>query len=104
MLNWKRQRPSKVHLHLKEQLEKLLTQPKDADIIRHMGGDDEMGSIFVNPINLMPKSHYVKLVIYARHVNSVADLKNFSWPSEPAQMIMLRFNGKVYSLSDLSSA
>ena len=29
----KRQRPSKVHLHLKEKLEKLLTQLKDTDII-----------------------------------------------------------------------
>ena len=39
----KRQRPSKVSLHLKEKLEKLLTQLKDADIIREMGADDEMG-------------------------------------------------------------
>ena len=45
----KRQRPSKVHLHLKEKLEKLLTQLKDADIIPEMGDDDEMGSLFVNP-------------------------------------------------------
>ena len=50
----KRQRPSKVPLHLKEKLEKLLTQIKDADIIREMGDDDEMGSLFVNPIIVMP--------------------------------------------------
>ena len=43
----KRQRPSKVPLHLKEKLEQLLTQLKDADIIREMGDDDEMGSLFV---------------------------------------------------------
>ena len=48
----KRQRPSKVFLHLKEKLEKLLTQLKGADIIRKMGDDDEMGSLFVGPINL----------------------------------------------------
>ena len=51
----KRQRPNKVPLHLKEKMEKLLTQLKDADIIREMGDDDEMGSLFVNPIILMPK-------------------------------------------------
>ena len=39
----KRQRPSEVPLHLKEKLEKLLTQLKDADIIRKMSDDDEMG-------------------------------------------------------------
>ena len=100
----KRQRPSKVPLHLKEKLEKLLTQLKDADIIREMGDDDEMRSLFVNPIILMPKNDYVKLVIDARNLNSVADLTNFFWPLEPVQMIMTRVNGKVFSVSDLSCA
>ena len=72
----KRQRPSKVPLHLKEKLEKLLTQLKDADIIREMGDDDEMGSLFVNPIILEPKNDYVKLVIVARYLNLVTDLTN----------------------------
>ena len=84
----KRQRPSKVPLHLKEKLEKLLTQLKDADNIREMGDDDEMGSLFVNPIILMPKSDYVKLVTDARFLNSVTDLTNYLWPLEPVQMIM----------------
>ena len=100
----KRQRPSKVPLHLKEKLEKLLTQLKYADIIREKGDDDEMGSLFVNPIILMPKSDYVKLVIDARFVNSVTDLTNYSWPLEPVQMIMTRVNGKLFSVSDLSCA
>ena len=51
----KRQRASKVPLHLKDNIERLLTQLKDADIIREMSNDDEMGSLFVNPITLMPK-------------------------------------------------
>ena len=59
----KRQRSSKVPLHLKEKLEKLLTQLKDADIFREMGDDDEMGSLFVNPIILMPQNKHVKLII-----------------------------------------
>ena len=58
----KRQRPSKVLLPLKENVEKLLTQLKNADIIQEMGDDDEIGSLFVNPIILMPKSDYVILV------------------------------------------
>ena len=71
----KRQRPSKVPLHLKEKLEKRLTLLKDADIIREMGDDEEMRSLFVNPIILMPKNDYVKLVIDARCLNSVTDLQ-----------------------------
>ena len=100
----KRERPSKVPLHLKKKLEKLLKQLKDADIIREVRDDDEMGSLFVNPIILMPQNDYVKLVIDARYLNSVTGLTNYSCPLEPVQMIMTRVNGKVFSVNDLSCA
>ena len=88
------QRPSKCPLHLKDKLEKLLGQLQDSGIIREMGDDDELGSLFVNPIILLPKADYVKLVIDARYLNSITDLPNYSWPLEPVQMIMTRINGK----------
>ena len=69
-----------------------------------MGDDDEMGSIFVNPIILMPRNDYVKLVIDARYLNSVTDLTNYSWHLEPLQMIMTRVNGRAFSVSDPSCA
>ena len=100
----KRQRANEVPLHLKDKLEKLLTQLKVADIIREMGDDDDMGSLFVNSIVLMPKNDFFKLVIDARYVNSVTDLTNYSWPLEPVQMSMTRVNGKFFSVSDLSCA
>ena len=100
----KRQRASKVPLHLKDKLEMLLTQLKDADIIREMGDDDEMGSLFVNPIILMPKNDYFKLVMDARYLNSVTGPTNYSWPLEPVQMIMTRVNRKFFPVSDLSCA
>ena len=100
----KRHRPSNVPLPLKEKMGKFLTQLKDADIIREMGDDDEMGSLFVNPIILMPKSDYVKLVIDARFPNSVTDLTNYSWPLEPVQLIKTPVNGKFFSVSGLPCA
>ena len=100
----KRKQANKVPLHLRDKLEKLLTQFEDAEIIREMGDDDEMGALFVNPIFLMPKNDYVKLVIDARYVNSVTDLTNYSWPLGPVQMIMMRVNGKFFSVSGLSCA
>ena len=100
----KQQQLSKVPLHLKKKLEKLLTQLKDANIIREMGDDGDIVSLFVNPIILMPKKDYMKLVIEARYLNSVTDLTNNSWALEPVQMVMTRVNGKVHSLSDLSCA
>ena len=100
----KRRQPGKVPLHLKETLEKLLAQIKDADIIREMGDDDKMGSLFVNPVILMPKNDYVKLVIDARNPNSLTDPTNYFWPLEPVHMIMIRVNGQVFSVSDHSCA
>ena len=79
ILELKRQRPSKLPIHLEKKLEKkLINQLKDADIFREMGEDDEMGSVFVNPIILMPKNDYVKLLIDARFLNSLTDLTNHS--------------------------
>ena len=53
----KRQQAIKVPLHLKDKLEKLLTQPKDVDILQDMGDDDEMEPLFINPIILMPNNN-----------------------------------------------
>ena len=97
----RQQRPSKVPSHLNETGKTPYTT-KNADIIREMGDDDEMGSLFVNQIMLLPKNGYVKLVIDARYLNSVTDLTNYSWPLETVQMIMTRVNGKIFSLSDPS--
>ena len=51
----KRQPTSKGPIHLKDKLGKPLTQLKDADINLEMGDDDEMGSLIVNSIILMPR-------------------------------------------------
>ena len=100
----KRQRTSKVALHLKEKREKLLTQLKNAGIIRETSDDDEMGSPFVNPIILRRKNDYVKLVTDARYLNSVRDFSKLSRPMEPGQMIMTKVNCKFFSVSDLCCA
>ena len=59
IVDLKRQRAGKLPLQLKDKLEKLVTQLKDADIIGETGDDDEMGPFFVNSIILMPKTTMV---------------------------------------------
>ena len=100
----RKQRPSKCPFHLKEKLEKLLRQLQDSGIIQEKGDDDELGSLFVNPIILLRKPDYVKLIINARYLNLITDLTNYSWPLEPVQMMMTRLNGKYFTPSDLSCA
>ena len=85
-------------------LESLLTQQENADVIREIGDDDELGSLFVNSNILMPKKDQVKIVFDARHINSVTDLTKHSSPLEPVKMIMTRVNGKFFSKSDFSCA
>ena len=72
--------------------------------MREMAEDDELGSLFANPIIPMLKNDHVKLVMDASYLNSVTDLTNYSWPLEPVQMILTRVNGKVFSVSNLSCA
>ena len=62
-----------------------------------------MGSLFNNPIILLPKGDTVKLVIDARYLNSMTDLSNYSWPLEPVQLLLSRLDGVYYTTSDLAS-
>ena len=100
----KKQPPSKCPLHLKDTPEKLLGQLQDSGIIREMGDDDELGSLFVNPIILLPKANYVQLLIIDRYLNSIINLTNYSWQLEPVQMIMGRISGKYFTASYLLCA
>ena len=88
----------KDSFHSKGNLASLVRQLKDAAVFSEMGDDVEMGSIFVNPNNLMPKKDYVKLVIDARYLNFVTDLTNYIWPVESMKMNMTRLKGKFFSV------
>ena len=51
----RKQRPSKVPLHYRDRLEVLLNELQRAGTIREMGSVVEMGSLFTNPIIILPK-------------------------------------------------
>ena len=69
-----------------------------------MGDEDELGSLFANPIILLPEAENVKLVIDARYLNSITNITNCSWPPEPVQMNLIRINGNYFKTSDFSCA
>ena len=100
----RKQRPSRVPLHYRDRLEILLNELQRARIIRETGSDVETGSLFTNPIIILPKGETVKLVIDAQYLNSITDLSNYSWPLEPVQMLLTRLDGVYYTTSDLASA
>ena len=63
-----------------------------------------MNSWFVNPVIILPKKDYVKLVIDARYLNSITDTSNSIWPLEPINVLMTRIAGTIFTSSDLPSA
>ena len=98
-----KQRASRVLLHYQSKLEALLEELQRADIIREMGDDIDMGSMFINPIIILPKGDTIKLVIDARLLNSITDLSSYSWPLELLNLLLTRINGKYFATSDLLS-
>ena len=101
---FKKQRPSKIPIHLRIKLEKLMDELIQAGIIREFIENNDMNSWFVNPVIILPKKDYVKLVIDARYLNSITDTSNSSWPLEPLNVLMTRITGTIFTSSDLSSA
>ena len=76
----RKQQLSKVPLHYRDRLEILLNDLQQAGIIREMRSDVEMGSLFTNPVIILPKGDTVKLVIDARYLNSITKMSNYSRP------------------------
>ena len=101
---FKKQRPSKIPVHLRDKLDKLMDELIQAGIVRELNEKDDMNSWFVNPVIILPKKDYVKLVLDARYLNSITDTSNCSWPLEPLQVLMTRINGSYFTSSDLSCA
>ena len=101
---FKKQRPSKIPIHLRDKLERLMDELIQAGIIGELNENDDMNSWFVNPVIILPKKDYVKLVIDARYLNSITDTSNSSWPLEPLNVLMTRITGTIFTSSDLSSA
>ena len=101
---FKKQRPSKIPVHLRDKLDKLMDEIIQAGIVRELNEKDDMNSWFVSPVIILPKKDYVKLVLDARYLNSITDTSNCSCPLEPLQILMTRINESYLTSSDLFCA
>ena len=77
---FKKQRPSKIPINLRDKLDKLMDELIQAGIIRELTENDDMNSWFVNPVIILPKKDYVKEVLDARYLKSITDTSNCNWP------------------------
>ena len=75
-----------------------------AGVMPELNEHDDLNSWYVNPIIVLPKNDYVKLIIDACYLNSITDTSNSSWPLEPLQVLMTRVIGAYFTNRDLSCA
>ena len=102
------QRHSKVPIHYRDRLNKLLLELEKYNIIKHIGSTPDekhtIGTTFLNPLIFIPKGDAIKVVLDARHLNSNTNQELESWPIEPLAPQLARANKKYKSTIDLMYA
>ena len=93
------QRHSKVPIHYRDRLNKLLVELEKHNIIKQIGSTPDekhtIGTTFLNPSIIIPKGDAIKVVLDARHLNSNTDQELESWPIEPLAPQLARANKKI---------
>ena len=103
--NIQKQRVSKVPIHLRVRIQKLLDVLKKYDIISPVNKEQLLnGNTFTNPVIILRKGESLKIVLDAQYLNSVIDESKCNWPIEPADVALTRINGKIITTADLNSA
>ena len=101
------QRPSKVPIHYRDKLNALLKELQKYNIIKLDSSPQDKpvyGTIYLNPLIIIPKGDTIKCVLDARHLNSNTKQSDESWPIEPLAPQLARSNKKYKSAIDLMYA
>ena len=94
---FKKQRISKVPIHLRDRIQKLLDVLKKYDIISPVNKEQLFtGNTFTNPVIILRKGESQKIVLDARYMNSMVDESKCNWPIEPVDVALTRINGTVF--------
>ena len=102
---FKKQRASKVPIHLHDKVNRLLDILEQYEIISPVNTEEQpKGNTFINPVIILAKGESLKLVLDARYLNSLIDESKFNWPIEPIQVILTKINGKYFTTADINSA
>ena len=86
---FKKQRISKVPIHLRERIQKLLDVLKKHVIIAPVNKEQlSTGNTFTNPVIILCKGESLKIVFDARYLNSMIDESKCNWPIEPVDIAL----------------
>ena len=102
---FKKQRASKVPIHLHDKVNRLLDILEQYEIISPVNKEEQpKGNTFINPVNILAKRESLKIVLDARYLNSLIDESKCNWPIEPIQVILTKINVKYFTTADMNSA
>ena len=86
---FKKQRASKVPIHLHDKVNRLLDILEQYNIISPVNKEEQpKGNTFINPVIILAKGESLKIVLDARYLNSLIDESKCNWPIEPIQVIL----------------
>ena len=81
---FKKQRASKVPIHLHDKVNRLVDILEQYEIISPVNKEEQpKGNTFLNPVILLAKGESLKIVLDARYLNSLIDESKCNWPKEP---------------------
>ena len=102
---FKKQRASKVPIHLHDKVNRLLDILEQYEIVSSVSKEEQpKGNTFINPVISLAEEESLKIVVDARYLNSLIDESKCSWPVEPIQVIPTKINGKYFTTADMNSA
>ena len=102
---FRKQRASKVPIHLQDKVNRLLDILEQYEIISPVNKEEQpKGNTFINPVIILAKGESLKIVLDARYLNSVIDESKCNWPIEPIQVILTKINGKYFTTTDMNNA
>ena len=92
---FKKQRASKVSIHLHDKVNRILDILEQYETISPVNNEEQpKGNTFINPVIILAKGESLKIVLDARYLNSLIDESKCNWPIEPIQVILTKINGK----------
>ena len=102
---FRKQRASKVPIHLQDKVNRLLDILEQYEIISPVNKEEQpKGNTFINPVIILAKGESLKIVLDVRYLNSPIDESKCNWPIEPIQVILTKINGKYFTTADMNSA
>ena len=102
---FKKQRASKVPIHLHDKVNSLLDILEQYEIISLVNKEEQAKrNHFINPVIILAKGESLKIVLDARYLSSLIDESKCNWPIEPIQVTLTKINGKYFTTADMNSA